>query len=242
MISRTLAKSRVLPICRDTVGVFKSPSNQGQRTLIAGKCLTHMPRCSRCIQQPQQSGPNDTHCGGRVLPICRDTVGVFSSHSNQGQTTHIAGKGLTLMQKCSWCIQQPQPSGPNDTHCGGRVLPIYRDTVGVFNSPSNQGKTTLIAGEGSYPYAEIQSVYSTAPAIRAKRHSLRGKSLTHMPRYSRCIQQPQQSGPKDTHCGGRVLPICRDTVGVFSSHRNQGQTALIAGKSLTFMQKCSRCI
>ena len=46
----------------------------------------------------------------------------------------------------------------------GRVLPLGRDAVGVFYSPSWQDYRTLVASGEAYPSAEMQSVYSTAPA------------------------------------------------------------------------------
>ena len=48
------------------------------------------------------------------------------------------------------------------------VLPCGRDEVSVFCSPSRLGSHILdIRWEKSYPSAEIQTVYSTAPVNRA---------------------------------------------------------------------------
>ena len=68
--------------------------------------------------------------------------------------------GLTPLQRSSWCILQPQPTGPQDTRWGK-----------------------------SYPSAEKQSVYYTAPADWATGHLL-------------------VEG---------VLPLSREAVGVFYS-------------------------
>ena len=147
----------VLPFCRDAVSVFYSPSQLGHKTL-AWRSLTLLQRCSQCILQPQPTGPQDTcmeesypsaemqsvystapanwatrHLHGGVLPFCRDAVSVFYSPSQLGHKT-LAWGSLTLLQRCSQCILQPQPTGPQDT-CMGE----------------------------SYPSAEMQSVYSTAP-------------------------------------------------------------------------------
>ena len=154
-----------------------------------------------------------------VSTLGRDAVGVFNSpgwlgHS-LGESYPLAemqsvystapadwatGWGsLTPLQRCSRCIQQPRLIGP----LAGGVLPPCRDAVGVFNSPGWLGHSP---GE-SYPPAEMQSVYSTAPADWATRLG----SLTPLQRCSRCIQQPRLIGP----LAGGVLPPCRDAVGIF---------------------------
>ena len=148
----------VLPLCRDAVGVFCSLSRLGQHDTCWGS-LTPLQRCSRCILQSQPIGPTRHSLGesypsaemqsvysavsadwanttlvGGVLPLCRDAVGVFCSLSRLGQHDTHWGS-LTPLQRCSRCILQSQPIGPT-----GHSL-----------------------GE-SYPSAEMQSVYSTAPA------------------------------------------------------------------------------
>ena len=69
--------------------------------------LTPLQRCIRCILQPQVTGPPDT-CWGSLTPL----------------------------QRCSQCILQPQLTGPQDTCWGEGVLPLCRDVLGVFCSPS----------------------------------------------------------------------------------------------------------
>ena len=52
-----------------------------------------------------------------------------------------------------------------------------------------------LVGGGSYPFAEVQSVYSIAPAADlATGHSLVGGGLIPLQRCSRCILQPQPTG------------------------------------------------
>ena len=164
---------RVLPFCRDAVGVFCSPSRLSSRW--AG--LTLLQRCSRCILQPQptelslggsypsaemqsvySAAPADWALVGRVLPFCRDAVGVFRSPSRLSSRW----AGLTLLQRCSRCILQPQPTelslggsypsaemqsvysaAPADWALVGRVLPFCWDAVGVFCSPSRLGKSAI---------------------------------------------------------------------------------------------------
>ena len=72
------------------------------------------------------------------------------------------------------------------THVG-EVLPLCRDAVGVFYSPSRLGHSL---GE-AYPSAETQSVNSKAQAYWTTRWG----SLTSPQRCSRCILQPQPDGP-----------------------------------------------
>ena len=77
------------------------------------------------------------------------------------QATHCVS--VTQLQRCSRCILQLQPTGSRDT-CWEGVLPLCRDAVSVFYSSSQLGHGTLVGGRGSYPSAEMQAVYSTAPA------------------------------------------------------------------------------
>ena len=98
-------------------------------------------------------------------------------------TGYFLGEGLTLLKRCSRCILKSQPTVPQNTRW-----------------------------VRCYPFAEMQSVYSTAPADCATEHSL-----------------------------GKVLPICRNAVTVFySTSRLSHESSL--GKVLTHLQKCSRCI
>ena len=96
----------------------------------------------------------------------------------------LVGSGLTPLQRCSRCILQPQPTGPSLEV----VLLLCRDAVGVFCSPNRLGPRW----KWSYSFAEMQSVYSTAPTDWA----LVGSGLTPLQRCSRCILQPQPAGAK----------------------------------------------
>ena len=173
-------------------------------------------RC-RCILQPQPTGP----LVEGVLSVCRDIVGVFCSLSRLGHSLRASNPSaemssvysaasadwatrwgrLTRLQRYRRCILQPQPTRP----LVEEVLPVCRDVVGVFYSPSRLGHSL----RESYPSAEISSVYHTASADWATRWG----SLTPLQRCSRCILQPQPTGP----LVGGVLPLCRDVVGVFYS-------------------------
>ena len=268
--------------------VFSAPLADQAIGHFLGKGLTPLQRCSQCILQPKPTGPQDI-LWGRVLPLCRDVVGVFCSPSRLGHRTffgggsylsaemssvfsapladqargHFLGGGLTPLQRCSQCILQPQPTGPQDILWGG-VLPLCRDVVGVFCTLSRLGHRTFL-GEGSNSSAEMQSVYSAAQADWATGHSL-GEGLTSLQRCSRCILQPQPTEPLDI-LWGRVLPLCRDVVGVFCTLSRLGQRTFLGGGSnssaemqsvysaaladwatghslvggLTSLQRCSRC-
>ena len=93
----------------------------------------------------------------------------------------------------------PQPTGPFIRE----VLPLCRDAVGVFYSPSQLGHSL----EESNPSAEMQSMYSIAPTDWA----IHWKSFTPLQRCSRCILQPQPTGP---FISG-VLPLYRYAGSVF---------------------------
>ena len=142
----------------------------------------------------------------------------------------LRGRGLTTGQICSWYILQPQPTGPQDTRCEEGVLPQGRDAVGVFYSPNQLGHRTLVIAKGSYTWAEMQSVYSTAPTDWATGHSLWGRGLTTWQRCSRCILHPQLTRLQDTVCEEEVLPLGRDAVGVFYSPNWQGYRTLVLRK------------
>ena len=70
----------------------------------------------------------------RSLTLCRDALGVFYSPSRLGHRK-IVGGGLFPLQRCTRCILQPQLTGPQEN-----------------------------CWRGSFPSAEMHSVYSTAPA------------------------------------------------------------------------------
>ena len=123
--------------------------------------LTPLHRCSRCILQPSWLGYR-TFVGG-VLPFCRDAVGVFYSLADWA-TGHLLVESYPL-QRCSRCILQPGWLGYR-TLVGG-VLPLCRDTVGVFYSPADWATGHLLVE--SYPSVVMQSVYSTNPAEWAKK-------------------------------------------------------------------------
>ena len=121
--------------CRDSVGVFYSPSWLAIGHSL-GKDLTFLQRFSWCILQHQLTGPQDIRWE-RVLLFCRDSVGVFYSPSWLGHSTlvgkgsyfsaeiqlvfstapsdwttgHSSRKGFTFLQRFSWCILQPPPTG-----------------------------------------------------------------------------------------------------------------------------------
>ena len=121
-----------------------------------------------------------------------------SVYSTASANWAIRWMTLTPLQRYSRFIQQPQLTGP---FVEG-LLPLCRDTVGLFNSLSWLGHSL----KDSYPSAEIQSVYSTVSWLG---HSLkdsypseiqsvystdsadwaiRWRTLTPLQRYSRFIQ------------------------------------------------------
>ena len=179
---------------------------------------------------------------GSLTPLQR-----CSQYILQPQLTRPLVRGvLSLLLRCSWCILQPQPTG---TLVEG-VLPLCWDAVGVFYSLSQLGHSL----RESYPFAEMQLVYSTASANWATRWG----SLTPLLRCGWCILQPQLTGPLVEG----VLPLCWDAVGVFYSLSQLGHSLresypfaemqLVYSTasdnwatrwgSLTPLQRCSWCI
>ena len=188
-----------------------------------------------------------------VLPSA-EMQSEYSTAPADWATGHsFVGVGLTPLQRYSQYILQLQPIGPQDTRCcwwwwGG--LPLSRDAVSIFYSPSRLGNRTLICWSGSYPSAAIQSVYFTAPVDWTTGHSLVvvvvvvGSSPQQ--RCSQYILQPQPIGQQDTHLLEWVLPLCSDTVSIFySSSRLDHRTlvvvvVVVVGSSP--QQRCSQNI
>ena len=135
----------------------------------------------------------------------------------------------------------------------GEVLPLCKDAVGVFYSPADWATGHLLGGSypsaigvfyslnwldhrslfrgGSYPSAEMQSVYFTASIDLTTGHSL-GQGVTPLQRCNRCILQPQLTWPQGTRWGS-VSPLCRDAIGVFSSPNRLDHRALVGAGSHT---------
>ena len=111
---------------------------------------------------------------------------------------------FTPLQRCSRCILQLQPTRLKMVNCH-----IQNTRWG-----------------GSYPSAEMQSVYSTTPADTAE------DGLLSYPEHSL----------------GWVLPLCRDAVGVFYNSSRHGWrwsiviSRTLVGVGLTPLQRCSRFI
>ena len=116
------------------------------RTLDRGGGIIPLQRSSRCILQPQPTGPLDT-CSGRGY--------------------------LTTMQWCSQCILQPQPTGPLDTRSGRGYLTTMQwcSQCILQLQPTGPLDTRSSVARGSYHSAEIQSVYSRPPTDWATGHS-----------------------------------------------------------------------
>ena len=87
----------------------------------------------------------------------------------------------------------------------------------------------LSLGESRPHPAEMQSVYSAASTDWAIQDSRLG-SLTPLRICSRCILQPQPTGPSRTLVGG-VLLLCRYAVGVFCCPNRLGYPGLSLGES-----------
>ena len=128
----------VLPLGRDAVSEFYNPNQLGRG----------------CLESYQ-----DIRWG--VLLLNLDAVCVFYSQNRPG---HSLGWGLTPLQRSSRCILQPQPTGLFD----GRVLPLCREAVGIFYSPSRLGWDSSVSHTGhslreSSRSTEMQSVHFTLP-------------------------------------------------------------------------------
>ena len=132
--------------------------------------LVLLQRCSRYILLLQPTWPLEEGS------FCRGAVGLFLQsrttaplvkevfHSAEMQlvySTALTGwltceESLTPLWRCSLCILHSQSTWPRVKG----VLPFCGDAVGVFCIPSRLGH----ALRESYHSAEMQSVYSAAPA------------------------------------------------------------------------------
>ena len=115
---------RVLPLCRDAIGIFYSSRRLGPRW----ESLAPLQRYNRCILLLQLIGPSlgescpsagmqsvystapaDLVLVGRVLPLCSDAIVVFYCSSRLGSRW----ESLAPLQRCNGCILQLQPIGPS---------------------------------------------------------------------------------------------------------------------------------
>ena len=85
------------------------------------------------VSIPGQSGPgSDGNEGVLYISLSSSITEASPSDCLVSYTrTLVGGGGLTLLQRCSRCILQPQPARP----LVEGVLPFCRDAVGVFYSP-----------------------------------------------------------------------------------------------------------
>ena len=86
VISRTLVRGWVLPLCRGAVSVFYSPSRLGK---LVGGGLTPLQRSSQCILQPQPTGQR-LYC---VVLILHAHVDIYVLC------------GYTTLYSCMFCIK-----------------------------------------------------------------------------------------------------------------------------------------
>ena len=133
--------------------------------------------------------------------------------SAEMQSVYSTAPGDLGHRNTRWCggasypsaeMQSVYSTAPGDwatgilVGAGGGVLPLYRDAVGVFYSSRWLGhRNTRWCGGASYPSAEMQSVYSTAPGDWATGYSLvqgGGNRLTPLQRCSRCTLLLQLTG------------------------------------------------
>ena len=145
--------------------------------------------------------PIDRALSGATTPGQRG----LESNGNEGVLRIPQSSSITGSSPLDYLVSYPLVEG----------LPLCREKVGVFNSPNRLGHSLE---RESYPWAEMQSMYSTAPTDWATRW--RG-SLTLGQRCSRCILQPQPTGPL---VGEGVLPLGRDAVDVFYSPNQLGHS------------------
>ena len=130
------------------------------------RSLTPLQRSSWCFLLPQPAGPG--YSLGELY-LSAEKQSVYSTAPANWDTGYSLGE-YTHPERSSRCILQSQPTGPK-THFGG-VLPLRRDTVGVFYSPSQLGHRTLFRGVLPLCRDTVDVLYSPPPPIRLDRISV----------------------------------------------------------------------
>ena len=144
---------------KGTTRVRKQGSSRTWIGENASSTLTSLQRSSRCILQPQPTGPQDTRwvgwgfypslqrsrtlVGGGVgwvVPLCKEAVGVFWSSSPLCQRTLVGGGGPTPLQRSRRCILQPPP--PADWASDRSVIDIVAGN-GLGDPGSKPGTRSL---------------------------------------------------------------------------------------------------
>ena len=101
-----------------------------------------------------------------IGPLCATTLGQsgLGSDGNEGVLHIPQSSSINGILPSDCLVSYPGHSW------GGEVLPLCREAVGVFYNHSQPVHKTLVGGEGSYPSAEKQRVYSTTLADWAINH------------------------------------------------------------------------
>ena len=105
----------VLPLCRDSVGVFCSPSRLGHQDTRWGN-LTPLQICSRYIQQAQADWATRHSLGEFYLSV--EIQSVYSAALADWVTRKLVGGILPLCWDTVGIFSWPKPTGPQDTRWG----------------------------------------------------------------------------------------------------------------------------
>ena len=151
------------PLCIEAVGVFYHPNRLGHRTPVC-RGITPLQRSSRRILQLQPTGPRGTRLWwGSLTPLQRSSRRIIQIQPTGPYDPFFFWVGgLTPLQRSSRRILQIQPTGPHDTFFGWGLTPLQRSSRRILQIQPTGPHDTFFWG-GSYPFAERQSVYSTAP-------------------------------------------------------------------------------
>ena len=159
--------------------------------------LTSQQRCSRCIIQPQPTGLLRHSLGetypsaemqsvyytapadwatetliGGDLPLSRGAVGVLYSPSRLGYWDTHWGR-LTPQQRCSWCIIQPQPTGLL-RHSLGETYPSAEVQLVYYTAPADWATETLIVGVLPLSRGAVGVFYSPSRASKSDEQDMLG--------------------------------------------------------------------
>ena len=157
-----------------------------------GAMTIHIPQSCRAVASPSNglvSYPGHLLGGGGLAPLQRCNQHILQPQL-MGLRSLIGLESYPFAKMQSAYFMIPV-DGPQVTHWDW-VLPLCKDTIGIFYNCSWLGHGTLI-GMGSYSFTKMQSAYFTTAADWAMGHSL-GWGLTPLQRCNCHVLQPQLMG------------------------------------------------
>ena len=203
----------VLPLCRDAVCVFFSPSRP---TFVGGVLPLRKDAVIVFYSRSRLGNPGESSLGESYPSVEMQ----FVSLCLQPQPTGSCWRSFTSQERCSYCILQPQPTWQS-RRLVGRVLPLCWDAVCVLCSPS---LPALVGGVLPLRKDAVIVFYSRS-RLGNPGDSL-GESYPSV-ENAVCVL----CSPSLPALVGGVLPLRKDAVIVFYSRSRRGNPGDSLGES-----------